>query len=410
MPFGKEFLGLTEGESVTAIKWYERQGLWWLAWLAGFSFCLGLLFYHDATHDPGQTGPAETVQQKTAAAGSGGKQGKFTGPDRKEVPPTAQHPSPYALLSPQGIMTGPDINALAPAINNRGRVVVEDPEPGQGATAFQAPPASPPPLTPDPEALKTKIAAKQKEVLDDTAFQAALSRYQAALTDKNFAGRANQVPEHGLGALIKKYSRQHGVDARLVWAVMRHESGFNPQAVSPKGAMGLMQLIPSTAALMGVVDPFDPEENISGGVRYLKLCLAKFNNNVILALAAYNAGPDNVTKYQGCPPFAETRNYVLKVMRDYTGQTVIIPLPVLAAGKAKGLQANVPIVEVASATPAPESGLDWKLPAAKFKVAGPTWKIPLKTTIIASRVPEAVRHNPEVTRLLAKQGLRKLAP
>ena len=97
--------------------------------------------------------------------------------------------------------------------------------------------------------------------------------------------------------------------------------------------MGLMQLIPSTAALMGVSDPFDAEQNISGGVKYLKLCLAKFNNNVIWALAAYNAGPDNVSKYQGCPPFAETRNYVLKVMRDYTGKVIDIPLPALAAAK-----------------------------------------------------------------------------
>ena len=143
------------------------------------------------------------------------------------------------------------------------------------------------------------------------------------------------MPDNGLGALIKKHARLHGVDARLVWAVIRHESGFNPQAVSPKGAMGLMQLIPGTAALMGVSDPFDVEQNISGGVRFLKLCLPKFNNNVVLALAAYNAGPENVTKYQGCPPFAETRNYVLKVMRDYTGKDIALPLPVLAAAKGR---------------------------------------------------------------------------
>ena len=214
-----------------------------------------------------------------------------------------------------------------------------------------------------------------------------------------------------MGGLIKKYARMHGVDARLVWAVMRSESGFNPQAVSPKGAMGLMQLIPSTAALMGVSDPFDAEQNISGGVKYLKLCLAKFNNNVIWALAAYNAGPDNVSKYQGCPPFAETRNYVLKVMRDYTGKVVDIPLPALAALKGrqdKEERRHCPLRLPRLANQ--ESGLDWKMSGAKFKVAGPNWKIPLQTTVIMSKIPEAVRQNPEVTRLLANQGARaKLA-
>ena len=125
-----------------------------------------------------------------------------------------------------------------------------------------------------------------------------------------------------LEPLIEKYARRYGVDKKLIRAVMRQESGFNPQAVSPKGAMGLMQLMPGTAALMGVTDPWDPEQNIAGGVKYLRRCISQFQD-LRHALAAYNAGPENVVKYNGCPPFAETRNYVASVMRNYSG--VVLP-------------------------------------------------------------------------------------
>jgi len=111
-----------------------------------------------------------------------------------------------------------------------------------------------------------------------------------------------------LEKLIKEYATRHGLDENLVWAVIRQESGFKVGAVSPKGAMGLMQLMPATAVLVGVKDPFNAGENIAGGVKYLKLCLNRFDQDVALALAAYNAGPGNVVKYRGCPPFPETRN------------------------------------------------------------------------------------------------------
>ena len=120
-------------------------------------------------------------------------------------------------------------------------------------------------------------------------------------------------------AAIQKNARAYGVDESLVWAVVRQESGFNPGAVSPKGAMGLMQLMPGTAAAVGVTDPFDVDQNIAGGIKYLVSCLKQFNGDIGLALAAYNAGPDNVVKYQGCPPFAETIHYVAAVLQDYVG-------------------------------------------------------------------------------------------
>lgn len=127
-----------------------------------------------------------------------------------------------------------------------------------------------------------------------------------------------------IGELIRKHANRLGVDPDLVHAVMRQESGFNPKAVSPKGAMGLMQLMPGTASLMGVNDPFDTEQNIEGGIKYLQHCLVRFDGDLTKALAAYNAGPFNVEKYDGCPPFAETHEYVARVMRAYTGQEPLV--------------------------------------------------------------------------------------
>ena len=123
--------------------------------------------------------------------------------------------------------------------------------------------------------------------------------------------------------MIHKYSRIYGVDPTLVRAVMRHESGFNPAAVSPKGAQGLMQLMPGTAALMGVRNPFDPEQNIAGGVGYLRRCLDRFHHNVPLAVAAYNAGPERVAQCGTIPPIQETQVFVSNVMGTYAGPTQV---------------------------------------------------------------------------------------
>lgn len=114
-------------------------------------------------------------------------------------------------------------------------------------------------------------------------------------------------------ALIEENATVHGVSPHLVRAVIQQESGFNPRATSHKGAMGLMQLMPATASELGVSDPYNPSENIRGGVAYLKGLLVKFQQNVELALAAYNAGPTAVTKYGAIPPYRETRNYVTRI-------------------------------------------------------------------------------------------------
>jgi hypothetical protein len=114
--------------------------------------------------------------------------------------------------------------------------------------------------------------------------------------------------------LIDEHSSQHGVNAQLVRAVIQAESAFNPRARSVKGAMGLMQLMPATAAEYGVSDPYDPAENIRAGVAYLKKLLVRYADDVKLALAAYNAGPGAVAKYgMTVPPYRETRQYVEKI-------------------------------------------------------------------------------------------------
>lgn len=121
-------------------------------------------------------------------------------------------------------------------------------------------------------------------------------------------------PDDDLATTIESIAARHGVDARLVEAVVRVESGGNPRAVSPKGALGLMQLMPARATMLGVADVFDPRANLDGGVRHLRDLLARYAGNVRLALAAYNAGEEAVRRYGGIPPYRETQEYVRKVL------------------------------------------------------------------------------------------------
>ena len=120
-----------------------------------------------------------------------------------------------------------------------------------------------------------------------------------------------------LAALVKEAGERHGVDPALILAVIRQESAFDPFAVSHKGAMGLMQLMPDTAKSLGVKDILDPAENVQGGVKHLRRLLERYEGDVRLALAAYNAGEGAVDRYGEIPPYRETRDYVERISKSY---------------------------------------------------------------------------------------------
>lgn len=169
--------------------------------------------------------------------------------------------------------------------------------------------------------VKAESAAKPAPVTDRDEEHRFAEAVQAAGIVPRKAARTDP-PFHDQ---IIKAARTYNVDVALIRAVIMVESSNNPVAVSNRGAQGLMQLMPITAKSLGVHNPFDPAMNIDGGVRYLKQLLDRFNGDVNLALAAYNAGPRHVRNYGGVPPFNSTKNYITKVMdyhRQYLGETM----------------------------------------------------------------------------------------
>jgi len=141
-------------------------------------------------------------------------------------------------------------------------------------------------------------------------------------------------PAASLPQVVNTASGRYHLDPDLVNSVIRAESGFNPTAKSPKGAQGLMQLMPGTASRLGVNDSFDPQANVDGGARYLRELLERYDFDLIKALAAYNAGPRRVEQYHGVPPYYETQAYVAKIVRDFNRKKLAERKAVKTAHKA----------------------------------------------------------------------------
>ncbi len=161
---------------------------------------------------------------------------------------------------------------------------------------------------------------------------------------------APQARAVDLKALVAEVSAQNKLDADFIASVIAAESANNPRAVSPKGAQGLMQLMPGTASKLGVKDSFDPAENVDGGVRYLRQLLEQYHFDVARALAAYNAGPARVQQYNGVPPYRETHAYVARIIRDYNRKKLAEQKAQARQHRAEAIKAK--LAQVAAQAPA----------------------------------------------------------
>jgi len=157
------------------------------------------------------------------------------------------------------------------------------------------------------------INSRFNKIPDNSSrFKAKLSDIQEKIYNENLLSKKDLQ----YSRIIKNTSEKYAIPQKLIKSIIKQESGFNPKAVSPKGAKGLMQLMPQTANLLGVKNIFNPEENIEAGVKYLRMMLNRFQGDIKLALAAYNAGPEAVEKNKGVPDYQETKDYISNVLKN----------------------------------------------------------------------------------------------
>jgi Transglycosylase SLT domain len=168
------------------------------------------------------------------------------------------------------------------------------------------------------------------------------------------SAKLEKLKPQELNEVINSISDQHHLDPDFISSVIHAESGFNQHAVSPKGAQGLMQLMPGTASKLGVSNAFDPRANVEGGTRYLSELLERYNFDVVKALAAYNAGPLRVQQYGGVPPYYETRTYVARIVRDYNRKKIAERKAAAATAKSASRKKTPPPVAVAAQPALPD--------------------------------------------------------
>ena len=162
---------------------------------------------------------------------------------------------------------------------------------------------------------KTSQENKIEKTLEENIIEAVAPEKKDAINLKSKIDLEAQSTD--IDEIVETFSNKYGIDGDFIKDIIKQESGFNPKATSKKGAMGLMQLMPETAKSLGVINAYNPWENVEGGVKYLKDLMDRFGNDEKLALAAYNAGPNAVKKYGGIPPYKETQNYVNAIMANY---------------------------------------------------------------------------------------------
>jgi len=173
--------------------------------------------------------------------------------------------------------------------------------------------------TPTPTS-KLQAAVSNTGSADQTRQVVVTATSQSASRNAVSPTVVSRVIKVDMEQLIREASGRHQLDPDFVTSVIKAESNFQPRAVSPKGAQGLMQLMPGTAALLGVSDPFDPKANVEAGTTYLRQLLGLYDNDPIKALAAYNAGAHRVEQYHGVPPYRETKAYVARIVRDFNAK------------------------------------------------------------------------------------------
>jgi soluble lytic murein transglycosylase-like protein len=186
----------------------------------------------------------------------------------------------------------------------------------------------PPPTPSAIKAARSAAAEVGQYVAAAAPSNPVMNAAEDAAPDNREILRGRAMTSRELDSIIEEAARRHDVDANLVRSLIKVESNFNAHAVSPKGAMGLMQLMPGTARTLNVSNPFDPQQNVDAGVRHLKHLLQDFNGDVRLSLAAYNAGAGAVARSKGVPPYAETRNYVKRITALYGDRGKLLTGPV----------------------------------------------------------------------------------